>query len=137
MSATCEQKPGRELTSIRNWTRYPISEEDFRSSYESLLHDGVGSNPKDVRFLPLFFVVLAISVRLSPEHIGGNSQERKIRSMRFYWSCEHKLKHVFIVTHCMPARRALLISAAIQPDSLEMVLTRLMVNLIIIFHCLS
>ncbi|KAL5488211.1 hypothetical protein ACEPAI_6319 [Sanghuangporus weigelae] len=93
-----------------NWTRYPISEDDFRESYAALFVDRVGSNPSDIRFLPLLFVVLAIAVRLAPEAIGGNAQERKLKSSRYYWS----------------SRRALLIAAAIQPDSLEMVLTRLL-----------
>ncbi|KAH8113278.1 fungal-specific transcription factor domain-containing protein [Phellopilus nigrolimitatus] len=113
-----QELPSRQRTDLlidyyfknMNWTRYPISEQDFRTSYAALFIDGVGSNPSDIRFLPLLFVVLAISVRLSPEHIGGNARERKLKSMRFYWS----------------SRRALLIAAAIQPDSLEMVLTRLL-----------
>ncbi|KAI5124904.1 hypothetical protein M0805_007332 [Coniferiporia weirii] len=113
-----QELPRKELTDLlidyyfknMNWTRYPISEQDFRTSYAELFVDRVGSNPNDIRFLPLLFVVLAISVRLSPEHIGGNAQERRLMSMRFYWS----------------SRRALLIAAAIQPDSLEMVLTRLL-----------
>ena len=51
--------------------------------------NGVGSNANDIRFLPLLFVVLAIAVRLSPGDTGADAQEeRRIRSMRFYWSCE-------------------------------------------------
>ncbi|KAF8655259.1 hypothetical protein AX16_003161 [Volvariella volvacea WC 439] len=101
------------FTSI-NWTRYPVSEKDFRAGYASVCahgHDGIGAtNPNDVRFLPLLFVVLAISVRLAPEHIAGDARTRRVKSLRYYWS----------------SRRSLLIAAAIQPDSLEMVLTRLL-----------
>lgn len=45
-------------------------------------------NPNNLRFLPLLFVVLAISVRLAPEHIGGDEHTRKLTSTRYYWSCE-------------------------------------------------
>ncbi|KAH0587632.1 hypothetical protein H2248_006401 [Termitomyces sp. 'cryptogamus'] len=97
-----------------NWTRYPISEKDFRLAYASISshgRDGIGAtNPNDVRFLPLLFVVLAISVRLAPEHIAGDARNRRLTSLRYYWS----------------SRRSLLIAAAIQPDSLDIVLTRLL-----------
>ncbi|KAF9453082.1 hypothetical protein P691DRAFT_802459 [Macrolepiota fuliginosa MF-IS2] len=101
------------FTSI-NWTRYPVSENDFRTAYSSISahgRDGIGAtNPHDVRFLPLLFVVLAISARLAPEHIGGDARSRRITSLRYYWS----------------SRRSLLIAAAIQPDSLDIVLARLL-----------
>lgn len=75
-----------------NWTRYPVSEKDFRAAYSSVCahgRDGIGAtNPHDVRFLPLLFVVLAISARLSPENIGGDARTRRITSLRYYWSCE-------------------------------------------------
>ncbi|KAG6837432.1 hypothetical protein H0H93_009526 [Arthromyces matolae] len=97
-----------------NWTRYPISERDFRQAYASISahgRDGIGAtNPNDVRFLPLLFVVLAISARLAPEHIAGDLRTRRLTSLRYYWS----------------SRRSLLIAAAIQPDSLDIVLTRLL-----------
>ncbi|OBZ70156.1 putative transcriptional regulatory protein C1F7.11c [Grifola frondosa] len=94
-----------------NWTRYPISERDFRASYASICADSTTSaNPNNVRFLPLLFVVLAIAVRLAPEHIGGNERTRRLTSSRYYWS----------------SRRSLLIVAAIQPDCFEMVLTRML-----------
>lgn len=79
----------------RNWTRYPVSEKDFRSGYASICvhgRDGIGAtNPHDVRFLPLLFVVLAISARLSSEHIGGDARTRRITSLRYYWSCQYLL----------------------------------------------
>ncbi|KAA1466416.1 hypothetical protein DENSPDRAFT_831235 [Dentipellis sp. KUC8613] len=93
-----------------NWTRYPISERDFRQSYASVCANGVSAHPNDVRFLPLLFVVLAIAVRLAPESIAGDARTRRLTSLRYYWS----------------SRRSMLIAAAIQPDSLDMVLTRLL-----------
>ncbi|OAX36194.1 hypothetical protein K503DRAFT_321994 [Rhizopogon vinicolor AM-OR11-026] len=93
-----------------NWTRYPVSEDDFRAAYVSLCTNGVGANTNDARFLPLLFVVLAISVRLAPEHLAGDIRTRRVTSLRYYWS----------------SRRSLLIAAAIQPDSLDIVLTRLL-----------
>ncbi|KIY74144.1 hypothetical protein CYLTODRAFT_484889 [Cylindrobasidium torrendii FP15055 ss-10] len=97
-----------------NWTRYPISESDFRASYNAIHthreHGMATTNPQDVCFLPLLFVVLAIAVRLAPEDIGGDARHRRVTSLRYYWS----------------SRRALLIAAAIQPDSLDIVLTRLL-----------
>ncbi|KDR83690.1 hypothetical protein GALMADRAFT_236024 [Galerina marginata CBS 339.88] len=96
-----------------NWTRYPISVQDFRSAYASICTCGSGvaaASPHDVRFLPLLFVVLAISARLAPENIAGDARTRRVTSLRYYWS----------------SRRSLLIAAAIQPDSLDMVLTRLL-----------
>jgi len=71
----------------RNWTRYPISEHDFRAGYTSICANGIGINPNDVRFLPLLFVVLAIAVRLAPEHLAGDARSRRITSLRYYWSC--------------------------------------------------
>ncbi|KAH8105858.1 fungal-specific transcription factor domain-containing protein [Cristinia sonorae] len=93
-----------------NWTRYPISERDFRKSYAAIFADSTTVNPTDTRFLPLLFVVLAIAVRLAPDNIIGDIKTRKLTSSRYYWS----------------SRRSLLIAAAIQPDCLEMVLTRLL-----------
>ncbi|KJA30225.1 hypothetical protein HYPSUDRAFT_32362 [Hypholoma sublateritium FD-334 SS-4] len=96
-----------------NWTRYPVSAQDFRAAYASICacSSGVGAaSPHDVRFLPLLFVVLAISMRLAPEHIAGDARTRRVTSLRYYWS----------------SRRSLLIAAAIQPDSLDIVLTRLL-----------
>ncbi|KAJ7904569.1 hypothetical protein B0H14DRAFT_3103353 [Mycena olivaceomarginata] len=95
-----------------NWTRYPISERDFRTAYNSICEhgtNGVGA-PSDVSFLPLLFAVLAISVRLAPESLAGDIRTRRVTSLRYYWS----------------SRRSLLIAAVIQPDSLDIVLTRLL-----------
>lgn len=51
--------------------------------------NGIGAtNPHDVRFLPLLFVVLAIAVRLAPEHIGVDARSRRVTSLRYYWSCK-------------------------------------------------
>ncbi|KAJ4478167.1 fungal-specific transcription factor domain-containing protein [Lentinula aciculospora] len=97
-----------------NWTRYAISEPEFRSAYAAVCAHGShglsATNPNDVRFLPLLFVVLAISARLAPEDLAGDARHRRITSLRYYWS----------------SRRSLLIAAAIQPDSLDIVLTRLL-----------
>ncbi|KAF7292437.1 Zn(2)-C6 fungal-type domain-containing protein [Mycena chlorophos] len=95
-----------------NWTRYPISERDFRTAFASICEHGAnGVNaPADVSFLPLLFAVLAISVRLAPEDIAGDARTRRVTSLRYYWS----------------SRRSLLIAAVIQPDSLDIVLTRLL-----------
>ncbi|KAK7470590.1 hypothetical protein VKT23_002014 [Stygiomarasmius scandens] len=97
-----------------NWTRYAISEKDFRAAYAAVCDHGAhgigATNPNDVRFLPLLFVVLAISVRLAPEEVAGDARHRRVTSLRYYWS----------------SRRSLLIAAAIQPDSLDIVLTRLL-----------
>jgi hypothetical protein len=85
----------------RNWTRYPVSEEDFRSAYLSVCSNsrsGIGAtNLNDVRFLPLLFVVLAISVRLAPEHLAGDARTRRITSLRYYWSCESPLLNPYRV----------------------------------------
>jgi hypothetical protein len=70
-----------------NWTRYPVCEADFRTAYASLCANGVGANTNDARFLPLLFVVLAISVRLAPEHLAGDARTRRVTSLRYYWSC--------------------------------------------------
>ncbi|TFK89818.1 hypothetical protein K466DRAFT_544538 [Polyporus arcularius HHB13444] len=94
-----------------NWTRYPISEHEFRTSYSSFLaNEHNPANPNNIRFLPLLFVVLAISVRLAPDRIGGTEQTRRTAGGRYYWC----------------SRRALLIIAAIQPDCFEIVLTRML-----------
>jgi hypothetical protein len=35
------------------------------------------------------FSVLAISVRLAPEHIAGDARTRRVTSLRYYWSCSY------------------------------------------------
>lgn len=85
---------------IRNWTRYAISEPEFRSAYAAVSAHGShglsATNPNDVRFLPLLFVVLAISVRLAPEELAGDARHRRITSLRYYWSCECLLFSIYV-----------------------------------------
>ena len=76
-----------------NWTRYPVSESDFRTAYASIYahvenHMNL-TKPSDVRFLPLLFVVLAISARLAPERIAGDALDIGISSLKYYWSCQY------------------------------------------------
>ena len=84
--------------------------------------------PQHIRFLPLLFVVLAISVRLAPEQIAGDARNRRLTSLRFYWSCKFLTPCATLVYSVQVARRSLLIAAAVQPDSIDMVLTRLLVG---------
>ncbi|KAG8761465.1 hypothetical protein FRC14_003878 [Serendipita sp. 396] len=107
--ALCEVLIDYYFTSI-NYTRYPIDEVGFRAAFESVCVNGHRVQPDDVRFLPLLFVVLAIAARLAPETILGDERARRLNSLRYYWS----------------SRRSLLIAAAIQSDSLELVLARLL-----------
>ncbi|CAG7848690.1 SubName: Full=Uncharacterized protein {ECO:0000313/EMBL:CCA69088.1} [Serendipita indica DSM 11827] len=107
--ALCEVLVDYYFTSI-NYTRYPIDEVGFRASFDSICNNGHRVQPDDVRFLPLLFVVLAISARLAPENILGDERNRRLTSLRYYWS----------------SRRSLLIAAAVQSDSLELVLARLL-----------
>lgn len=69
-------------------------------------------DPANVRALPLVFIVLAMAVRLAPDHWAGDDQTRKISSMRMYWS----------------SRRSILIATALESESIELVLTRLLVR---------
>lgn len=107
------------------------------AAYESLYANGLKTDPSNVRSLPLVFIVLATvstvyshlacvhvltrlvfphpqAVRLSPEHIGGDDRTRRLTSLRYYWS----------------SRRSILIATAIQSESLELVITRLLVRLL-------
>ncbi|KAF8621628.1 hypothetical protein AX15_007646 [Amanita polypyramis BW_CC] len=97
-----------------NWTRYPVCEKSFRAAYTAFyahVRDGIGAlDASDVRFLPLLFVVIAISSRLAPEQVAGDAFAKRSRSIRYYWF----------------SRRALLMAAAVQSDSLDIVLTRLL-----------
>ncbi|KAG9039629.1 hypothetical protein FRB95_009210 [Tulasnella sp. JGI-2019a] len=93
-----------------NYTRYPLYEPSFRASYDSVCNNGTRVQPHDIRFLPLLFVVLAIAARLAPEHILGDDRQKRLMSLRYYWS----------------SRRSLLIAAAVQTDSFEVILTRLL-----------
>ncbi|KZO94940.1 hypothetical protein CALVIDRAFT_483574, partial [Calocera viscosa TUFC12733] len=101
-----------------NYTRYPLYEPAFRASYESIYASGGKLHPNDIRFLPLLFVILATSVRLAPDHLVGNSSVRRITSLRYYWA----------------SRRSLLIAAAVQTDSLELVLARLLSFRFLVFE---
>ena len=85
--ALCEVLVDYYFTSI-NYTRYPIDEVGFRASFESTCNNGHRVQPDDVRFLPLLFVVLAISARLAPESILGDERNRRLTSLRYYWSCK-------------------------------------------------
>ncbi|CAE6470126.1 unnamed protein product [Rhizoctonia solani] len=100
-----------------NYTRYPLYEPAFRVSYDSIWTNGVRVSPSDARFLPLLFVVMATAVRLAPEHIAGDLQTRRITSLRYYWS----------------SRRTLTLAAAIQNESLELLLARLLSARFLIF----
>jgi hypothetical protein len=127
--ALCEVLVDYYFTSI-NYTRYPIDEPAFRTSFESVCNNGHRVQPDDVRFLPLLFVVLAISARLAPETILGDERTRRLNSLRYYWSCEFRIfsDSTYIDWVYFKARRSLLIAAAIQSDSLELVLARLLVS---------
>ena len=78
-----------------NWTRYPVSERNFRLGYNSIYSEGTAINPNEFRFLPLLFVILAISVRLAPDHIAGDERSRKLTSCRYYWCCE-SFEYIFL-----------------------------------------
>lgn len=101
-----------------NYTRYPIHEPDFRSAYQSIRQQWPRVQASDIRFLPLLFVVLATSVRLAPEKLAGDARERKLTSLRYYWS----------------ARRSMLIAAAVQTDCVELVLAQILSARFLIFE---
>ncbi|EKD03909.1 hypothetical protein A1Q2_01922 [Trichosporon asahii var. asahii CBS 8904] len=93
-----------------NLVRYPIDERLFRISYEDLYNKTTSVDPANVRALPLVFIVLAMAVRLVPEGWAGDENTRKISSLRMYWS----------------SRRSILIATALQSESIELVVTRLL-----------
>jgi hypothetical protein len=73
----------------RNWTRYPLNEADFRRSYQAVwASEGIGINPSLIKFLPLLFIVLAVAVRVAPSSVTGEERQRRLTSLRYYWSCE-------------------------------------------------
>lgn len=110
-----------------NYVRYPIDERSFRLSFEDMYKkkDGVGPEPGNVRSLPLIFIVLATSSRLAPEAWAGDEQTRRMTSLRMYWCCKSRAVCRVLSDH-PAARRSLLIAIAIQPESLELVVTRLL-----------
>lgn len=75
------------LKSLSNWTRYPLPEDDFRSSVAGMRSSSATAAAGDLRFLPLLFVVLAIAARLAPERLCGDVRNRRLTSQRYYWSC--------------------------------------------------
>ncbi|OWZ26228.1 hypothetical protein C361_07060 [Cryptococcus neoformans Tu259-1] len=93
-----------------NFIRYPIDERLFRASYEDLYNKSTALDPSNVRALPLVFIVLALAVRQAPEKWAGNEQTRRLSSLRMYWS----------------SRRSILIATAVQSESLELVVSRLL-----------
>ena len=90
-----------------NYTRYPIfvsvsdtrtlcvsyvdflllKEPQFRASYDALLAKEHRVHPIDLRILPLLYIILAISARLAPDQLVNDDPQRKVTSMRYYWSC--------------------------------------------------
>ncbi|WVQ83484.1 hypothetical protein IAT38_005625 [Cryptococcus sp. DSM 104549] len=93
-----------------NFIRYPIDERLFRASYEDLYNRSTALDPSNVRALPLVFIVLALAVRQAPDEWAGDEQTRKLSSLRMYWS----------------SRRSILIATAVQSESLELVVSRLL-----------
>jgi len=71
-----------------------------------------------------------ILARLSPEHIGGDARTWRITSLHYYWSCQYLFLVISDLLKRKSAHRSLLIAAAIQLDSLKIVLTRLLVGLV-------
>ena len=69
-----------------NFTRYPIFESAFRTSYEALVSKAHRPHALDIVFLPLVFIVLAISAHLAPDNIVGDDRQRRLTSQRYYWS---------------------------------------------------
>ena len=67
-----------------------------------------------------------------PDTVGGTEQTRKTAGSRYYWCCTFALLVGLgpLKLTSNPARRALLIVAAIQPDCFEMVLTRMLVRMV-------
>lgn len=65
-----------------------FQEPQFRASYEALLAKEHRVHPIDLRFLPLLFIVLATAARLAPDHLFGDDGQRKVTSLRYYWSGE-------------------------------------------------
>lgn len=106
----CDALVDYYFTSI-NWTRYPLNEADFRKSYQAVwATEGIGINPNHIKFLPLLFIVLAVAVRVAPSSVTGEERQRRLTSLRYYWS----------------SRRSLLFAAAIHNDSVELVWVRLL-----------
>ncbi|WVN87249.1 uncharacterized protein L203_102426 [Cryptococcus depauperatus CBS 7841] len=93
-----------------NFIRYPIDEKLFRISYEDLYDKATALDPSNVRALPLVFIVLALAVRQAPDKWAGDEQTRRLSSLRMYWS----------------SRRSILIATAVQSESLELVVSRLL-----------
>ncbi|KAK8861265.1 hypothetical protein IAR55_002084 [Kwoniella newhampshirensis] len=93
-----------------NYVRYPIDERLFRASYEDLYNKSTAVDPSNVRALPLVFIVLALAVNQAPAEWAGDEQTRKLSSLRMYWS----------------SRRSILIATAVQSESLELVVSRLL-----------
>ncbi|KAK4688108.1 hypothetical protein P7C73_g1993, partial [Tremellales sp. Uapishka_1] len=93
-----------------NIVRYPIDERMFRIVYEDLYTKSNNVDPSNVRALPLIFIVLATAIRLAPTELAGDENTRKLSSLRMYWS----------------SRRSVLIATAIQSESLELVVSRLL-----------
>ncbi|WVQ94574.1 hypothetical protein IAU59_001654 [Kwoniella sp. CBS 9459] len=93
-----------------NFVRYPIDERSFRASYEDLYNRSTSVDPSNVRALPLVFIVLALAVRQAPDEWAGDEETRKLSSLRMYWS----------------SRRSILIATAVQSESIELVITRLL-----------
>ncbi|KAG8739257.1 hypothetical protein FRC12_016389 [Ceratobasidium sp. 428] len=117
-----------------NYTRYPLYEPAFRVSYDSIWTNGTRISPSDARFLPLLFVVMATAVRLAPEHIAGDLRTRRVTSLRYYWSCKFLPTGIALVcSWFFPARRTLTLAAAIQNESLELLLARLLSARFLIF----
>jgi hypothetical protein len=80
------KSPAQTLSS--NWTRYPLPENDFRTSVAAMCSCSATAAAGDLRFLPLLFVVLAIAARLAPERLCGDVRSRRLTSQRYYWSCK-------------------------------------------------
>lgn len=81
-----------------------FQEPQFRASYEALLAKEHRVHPIDLRFLPLLFIVLATAARLAPDHLFGDDNQRKVTSLRYYWSGEIRESSVWHSTENVDGR---------------------------------
>ncbi|RSH92528.1 hypothetical protein EHS25_008944 [Saitozyma podzolica] len=101
---------------FENQLRYPIHEAAFRQALDMIYaHSGSAEGPSlaCIKNLPLVFIVLAQTAMGAGEELFGDERTRRSTSHKWYWSSTQ-------------------IASAIQPESLELVLTHLLTSMYLI-----
>jgi len=129
-----------------NYVRYPIEEHLFRQSWlpscsrncgrliwESgfdRLYRAQGIDSESVLAMPLFFIVMAIAIRVAPDEWDYTEEQKRSNSLRMYWSCTFfsHLPTRSAIDELGAAKTAIIMASAVQAENVQLVETHILVR---------